>query len=86
MSEHRSSDNIFSNNFFPIFLLVTGFVLLYAGHTELQGFLNGLSDYLIIRPDHDTIWLIILGSSMVFGGFIGLYRRYLYGSDQESIQ
>lgn len=85
MSEYSSSGNLFSNNIFSLFLLVTGFSLLLLGHAELQIFLDGLSAYLPIRPDQSTVWLLILGFSLATGGFISLYRNYLYSSEEKSL-
>lgn len=85
MSESRYSDSLFSGRLFPAILLVTGFMLIIFGRTELFIFLSGFNESLTIRPDHQILWALILGISLIVGGFLGLYRNYLFRSkDRES--
>jgi hypothetical protein len=81
MFDYEYSDNLFSSHWFPVFVFVSGLIILWIGHTELTGFMNLFSDTFSIRPDNQTLWIIILGSSMIIGGFLGIYRNYLYRSE-----
>ncbi len=86
MSESRNSDRLFSSSLFPVILLVLGFILILFGRTELFIFLSGFNETLPIRPDHQILWAMILGSSLIIGGFLGIYRNYLFktSDDRES--
>lgn len=78
MSERNTSDFIHSNFVFPLLLLIAGAAVLWIGYTQYLQFERDLADYLMPRPENQTILLLIVGASCMIAGLLGLVRGYLY--------
>lgn len=78
MSEDNLSDSIHSQLAFPLLLFAVGAILLWTGYTQFLEFKQNQADYLMLRPDNQTIVLLILGGASIIAGFLGSIRGYLY--------
>ncbi len=74
MSEGSVSDLLSKSVWFPLILLIMGLVLLWMGNRELIQFQESLPDYITLRPDSATLWLLILGAASTAAGIAGLLR------------